>query len=95
MLHEPATKDTSKDNAIEFKTRIGIFMFIAYGLVYAGFVGMNLMKPDSMEIVVFSGLNLSVVYGFGLIVLALAMALVYNHLCTAKEHALNRPEGSK
>jgi uncharacterized membrane protein (DUF485 family) len=95
MLHEPATKDTTKDNAIAFKTRIGIVMFAIYGLVYASFVGVNLVKPSSMEKVLFAGLNLSVLYGFGLIILALVMALVYNHLCTAKEFELNKQEGSK
>ncbi len=95
MFHEAAPKELGKDNAIAFKTRIGILMFFAYGLVYAGFVGINLISPASMEIIVFAGLNLSVVYGFGLIALALVMALVYNYMCSAKEFKLNRPEGAK
>ncbi len=95
MLHEPAAKETAKDNAIAFKTRIGIVMFALYGLVYAGFVGINLVRPSMMETVVVAGLSLSVVYGFGLIILALVMALIYNHFCTAKEFKLNKPGESK
>ena len=41
-----------------------------------------------MQIIVVAGLNLAVVYGMGLIGLALVMALIYNALCTAKEKAL-------
>ena len=35
-----------------------------------------------------AGLNLAVVYGFGLIVLAMILALIYNWLCTRKEKEL-------
>ena len=42
----------------------------------------------AMQATVLMGLNLAVVYGMVLIVLALAMALVYNRLCTAKETEL-------
>ena len=45
-----------------------------------------------MQTIVLSGMNLAVVYGMGLIVLALVMALIYNHLCTAKEHELESKE---
>jgi len=41
-----------------------------------------------MEKEVFWGLNLAVVYGFGLIFLALIMALIYNQACNAKEAEL-------
>ena len=35
-----------------------------------------------------TGLNLAVVYGMGLIIFALILALIYNHLCTQKEREL-------
>ena len=38
-----------------------------------------------MQKILFAGLNLAVVYGMGLIILALILALIYNALCTAKE----------
>jgi uncharacterized membrane protein (DUF485 family) len=43
-----------------------------------------------MALIVFGGLNLAIVYGFGLIVLAIIMGLIYNHLCTKKEDELNK-----
>jgi uncharacterized membrane protein (DUF485 family) len=36
------------------------------------------------------GQTVAVVFGFGLIVLALLMALVYNHFCTAAEARMNK-----
>jgi hypothetical protein len=47
-----------------------------------------------MESGVFAGLNLAVVYGFGLILFAFLMALAYNFACSKKEIELaDRPEG--
>lgn len=88
MLHKPASSN-SPDYAVVFKTRIGVYLFIFYALVYAGFVAINLLKPLLMEKIVMFGLNLAVIYGFVLIILALLMALVYNHLCAQREKQLN------
>ena len=84
MLHEPATP-AGKDPASPFKVRLGIWMFLSYALFYASFVAINLLKPETMAEVVLAGLNLATVYGFALIVVALAEALVYDWLCRRKE----------
>jgi hypothetical protein len=42
-----------------------------------------------MEATVLLGLNLAVVYGFGLIVLALVMAVIYNQMCLVEERRLD------
>lgn len=84
MLHEPAKK-AGPDLAAGFKSRLGIKMFIVYAIVYAGFVVINVAKPVLMEKEIVFGLNLAVVYGFGLIIFALIMALVYNYFCAAEE----------
>jgi uncharacterized membrane protein (DUF485 family) len=88
MLHEPAAK-SGKDPAFAFKRRLGVVMFVVYAAIYAAFVLVNLLKPALMGWVVMAGLNLAVVYGFGLIVLALVLALVYNGICTRRENALS------
>lgn len=84
MLHKPANSE-KEDNAIPYKTRLGVRMFIFYALIYAGFVVINITKPILMEKTIVFGLNLAVVYGFGLIILSLIMALIYNWLCTKAE----------
>ena len=91
MLHEPAAQ-SGEDHAQDFKSRLGVRMFIIYALVYAIFVAINVISPLSMENTIFLGLNLAVVFGFGLIILALIMALIYNRICSLKEKELN---GSK
>jgi uncharacterized membrane protein (DUF485 family) len=91
MLHEPA-RDSGPDPASPYKTRLGLWMFLFYCLCYAGFVLVNVATEGrAMQAIVLAGLNLAVVYGMGLIVLALVMALVYNHLCTKRERELKDP----
>jgi uncharacterized membrane protein (DUF485 family) len=88
MGHGPAVK-LGKDYASSYKTLLGIRMFIAYTIVYAIFVGINITNPAMMETIVL-GQTLAVVYGFGLILLAFLMAVIYNHFCTAAEARLNK-----
>jgi len=88
MAHGPAVK-LGKDNAASYKTKLGIKMFIAYTLVYAGFVVINATRPHIMQEVVF-GQTLAVVYGFGLLGFALVLAIIYNRLCNAAEARLNQ-----
>jgi len=88
MLHEPA-HHAGPDHAASGKMKLGVWMFLAYAIFYGGFVAINTIKPVLMEKVVLFGLNLAVVYGMGLIVVALILALVYNHLCGGMEKRLN------
>ena len=56
---------------------LGLALFAAYTLLYLGFVFINAFSASTMEIVVFAGLNLAIVYGFGLIIAAIVMAFIY------------------
>lgn len=87
MLHEPAQK-AKYDPASPYKTRLGLWMFLVYCIVYIGFVAINIIAPKMMESVVGSGLNLAVVYGMGLIIFAMILAVLYNSMCTKKEKEL-------
>lgn len=87
MGHGPAVK-LGKDNAATFKTKLGVKMFIIYTIVYATFVILNTTNPKIMEVTVL-GQTAAVIWGFGLIVLALVMAFFYNHLCTKAEKQMN------
>jgi uncharacterized membrane protein (DUF485 family) len=85
MHHEPAP-ESGPDPASRYKTRLGVWMFTIYTIVYAGFVMTNVLAEGrAMQTIVFMGLNLAVVYGIGLIVFALVLALIYNAMCTKKE----------
>ena len=90
MAGDGPAADWEEDKASEYKTRLGIYFFIVYCIVYAGFVAINTVSPKLMGVIVFAGLNLACVYGFGLIILAIAMGLVYNAMCTAAEDRMNK-----
>lgn len=85
MFHENAREDTGHDPAAGYKARLGLVLFALYSILYAGFVAINLTLPWMMELPLAWGINLAVVYGFGLIFSALALALVYDALCRSRE----------
>ncbi|MEZ6060945.1 MAG: DUF485 domain-containing protein [Planctomycetaceae bacterium] len=61
--------------------RTGLILFGVYLLLYGGFVLLNAFSPQTMEATPFAGINLAIWYGFGLIIAALVLALVYGFLC--------------
>jgi uncharacterized membrane protein (DUF485 family) len=94
MDHGPAVK-LGKDNASPIKSKIGIALFLVYLIVYSGFVAISVFSLKTMGKTVFAGVNLAVIYGFGLIVLAIIMGIIYNAICTAYENKLNKSESDK
>ena len=86
MLHEPnLTEKNAKDPALKFRTHAGVWLFLAYAVVYGIFVVINLVSPLLMEKIVFFGMNLAVTYGIGLILYAILLALLYSRMCVKKE----------
>jgi len=83
MSHGPAV-EWKADRTADKKAKMGIIMVSFYILIYAVFVTINVANPKLMKIDIGS-LNLAIVYGFGLIVLALVQAFIYNHYCTRLE----------
>lgn len=65
-------------------SRYGMILFAIYFAIYAGFVGLNAFQPKVMELTSAFGLNLAILYGLALIVIAMILALVYCWLCRAK-----------
>jgi uncharacterized membrane protein (DUF485 family) len=57
--------------------RLGMGLFGVYLIMYAGFVFTSAFFPDSMEWRPLGGLNLALLWGFGLIVAAIFLAFVY------------------
>jgi uncharacterized membrane protein (DUF485 family) len=88
MGHGPAVK-LGKDNASSYKTRLGVWMFLAYTLVYGGFVFINAAKPSLMQEIIL-GQTLAIIYGLFLLGFALVLAIVYNQLCNNAEARLNK-----
>ena len=65
--------------------RLGLKLFIVYLVLYAGFVLINAFAPEMMERTPFAGINLAVLYGFGLITGALVLSLAYGMMCQDEE----------
>ena len=91
MLHEPAVP-AGRDPAFAYKRRLGVILFFVYAAIYSAFVILNLVAPSVMDATLFAGLNVAVIYGFGLILLALILALAYNRACGKKEATLAEPQ---
>jgi uncharacterized membrane protein (DUF485 family) len=70
-----------------YNARLGLVMFVVYLLVYAGFVGISAFKYEWMGRIVFAGLNLAIVYGMALIILAMVLAVIYMAMCRTDEEA--------
>ena len=93
MQHGPAVK-SEVDYASKKKMKLGVILFIVYSLVYAGFVAIGVINYELMGMTVFGRLNLAVVYGFGLIVFAIVLGLIYHFICNGYENKMNK-EGKK
>ena len=94
MLHEPAAPQ-GKDLATNYKMRLGAWMFLLYAVIYVGFVAINLIWPEFMGVIGLAGLNVAVIYGFGLIVFALILAVIYNQMCLKQERLEAAKAGQK
>jgi len=57
--------------------RTGLLLFVVYLALYGGFMAWNVISPASMATPVLLGMNLAIVYGFGLIIAALCLAIAY------------------
>ena len=85
-MHHGETK-WGYDPAAALKIVLGKWFFLIYSLFYAGFIGINVLSPELMGVDV-GCFNVAIVYGFGLIVFAVILALAYNHICTMAEDVI-------
>lgn len=90
MGHGPATK-WGEDKSIPLKIKLGLWMFSFYILLYGGFIVINVIDPKLMSTDIGS-LNLAIVYGFSLIIIALIIALIYNYMSTRFEKKYNKKQ---
>lgn len=80
--HTPAPQAEHESAATSARnSRYGIVLFFIYSSAYGLFVLLNAFVPNVMERVVGGGVNLAIVYGLVLIVLAFVMAMLYGWLC--------------
>ncbi|MGD9393561.1 MAG: DUF485 domain-containing protein [Dehalococcoidia bacterium] len=93
MKNGPSGKSKSEDTR-SFKTKLGLIMFAIYTPIYFAFIIICVVNPQFMARDVGS-LNVAVTYGFGLIILAIIQALIYNRICSGREKGEDGAEDSK
>lgn len=80
-------------------TRNATILFLIYLALYAGFMGLASYAPQKMGVKVLAGVNLAIIYGMGLIIVAVLLAMVYMYLCsrtmTAFKASQNASNGAK
>jgi uncharacterized membrane protein (DUF485 family) len=82
--HGPASPVEKDDPLAEARnSRIGLTLFFFYATVYAAFVIVAAFRPDVMKTTPLWGVNLAILWGFGLILGAFMLALLYGWLCRA------------
>jgi uncharacterized membrane protein (DUF485 family) len=83
--HAPQPADAHDRRA----SRIGLMLFAVYCLAYGGFMGLSAFAPSVVSALALPGITVAVVYGFGLIIGAFILAVVY--LVLARGDAGNQP----
>lgn len=74
--------------------KTGFILFCVYLVLYGSFVLLNAFAPETMEIT-FSGVNFAILSGFGLIIAALVLSLIYGFICKNSSDDTSTGEGSK
>jgi uncharacterized membrane protein (DUF485 family) len=77
------------------RARWGLVLFFLYLALYGGFMGLSAFAPATMRSTPFGGVTLAVSYGFGLIVAALGLALLYGWLCRTGQPSHPAPPGGQ
>jgi uncharacterized membrane protein (DUF485 family) len=93
MAHGPATK-WKEDRSEGYKAKLGFVMIAVFAIVYTIFILICVISPKTMANNIGS-LNVAVAYGFGIIVLAIIQALIYNFFCSRKEHEYEKADSGK
>jgi len=73
---------SEKDDSFQYRQKIGIILFLVYCIIYSGFIIINVSWPKLMELNILFGVNLAVIYGFSLIIIAIIFGLTYDIICT-------------
>lgn len=87
-MDEPASPDSpdrdqraAHDAHVTPNVKLGLGLFFVYLILYVGFIAIATFQNDLFAATPFGGVNVAILYGMGLIVSALVLALIYMKLC--------------
>lgn len=80
--HHPINSQSGKPNQpVRLRpSRLGAALFGLYLALYSAFVLVNAFSPSSMDWTPLAGVNLAILSGLGLIVIAFLLALIFDWL---------------
>lgn len=86
-MTQPPPIDAGPGNASNtHNARVGIMLFAIYVILYAGFMFLAAFRPEVMGAPTPLGsVNLAIMYGMGLILAALVLAVIYIFLCRMEQ----------
>ena len=74
-------KEEMDEKTTNRNANAGLVLFAVYVLLYGGFMVLSAFAREKMAEPLFLGVNVAIGYGFGLIVAALVLALIYMWIC--------------
>ena len=80
-----ADQRAAHDAHVSPNARLGLALFLVYLALYLGFMGIATFDYQLFASTPLGGVNLAILYGLGLIVAALLLALVYMKLCKREQ----------
>lgn len=83
-MEQRQADDRLTEKTEKAKSRLGLFMIAFYTIVYFAFIIIAVLNPQLMGKSVGS-INVAILYGFGIIILAIIQALIYNYMCSKRE----------
>lgn len=75
--------------------RVGLKLFGVYLALYGGFVFLNALAPGLMDKRPFGGVNLAILYGFALIIVAFLLAIAYGVICREPDSSASEQGGDQ
>lgn len=89
--HSPAPRETEDAAVSARNARIGWRLFLVYLAIYVTYCMLVAFRLDVMRAIGWGGVNIAVLYGFGLIIAAFVIALFYAWLCRGQSSGKERP----
>lgn len=85
-MNSPSHHHEDHPHVVSRNARYGLILFAVYVVLYGGFIYLSVFQTETLGKPIVAGMNLAVVYGFGLIVAALVLSMVYWVLCSKPVH---------
>jgi uncharacterized membrane protein (DUF485 family) len=79
--HGATPEPHDQTRATTQQSRYGLILFLIYVILYGLFVYLSAFRPGVMASRPFGGVNFAVLYGLGLIIAAIVLALIYMIIC--------------